>query len=1107
VKKKILFILFLIFSLSFSNSQEELKKLKVVSAPFEPFIFEKEGKVVGLDVDILNAFAVEKGYSLEYEFTSFDDIFKKLEKGEADIGCGALYLTKEREEKYLHSDPYFSTGLVIVSLKKNSINRITELKNKKVGVKRGATGEKFIDKIISEGFMVEKVPFQTTEESFDALSKKKIDALLNDYVSTSLLISKSYLGEMVIGKNKNEINFLERNFLVFYFCKERQKELRDFNEVLLDLQNSNRLDMISSNWVMREKVTEKAVVVRFLLLTLLFFFLLALSIYLQRKYFQKDFILKVEEKYSELLLNAPVPILIHKDGKTVFVNKEFYKVFGYDETRDLTNTDVIQFFAEGEHKRLREYVEKRKNNLDAPQNYEAYALKANGTAFKVEVDIATVELWGEKVTLAFIKDISERIKLFEDLQKSEEKYRKIFETVSEGIYISSKEGKPLLNNPALLKILGYESEEDLLKRDIEKEGYLDPNERKRFIEIMEREGKVDNFETVWLKKDGTPIDVIETATPLRDEKGNIFAYEGTVRDITELKTTERLLRESESYYRSLFENAHDAIMVFEPEKEIILDVNPVCAKLYGFERHELIGTSLEKFSKNVEKGKEKIEELHNKGTLKGFETIHFKKDGSEMILEINSSLIDYKGKKAILSINRDITDKKMAEKALIEKNRQLLALLESAQAMGSFTNLKNSVESILKSIVNSFSLKMAWVGIVVPESTELKAIASAGDDEGYTSTIKVRWDESPFAQGPAGRAIVHRKPIVMKVDDKNFSPWREEAIKRGYKTVCGIPLISGDEVRGALALYSEDEGSFTPLELETLHIFAGHLTMAIVTASLYEEANRTIQELLDSAQEKEKLFDELDKKAKGLETSKMKFKSIFEKAKTILLTFDTTGIITYFNEYAEEFFGFKKEEALGKSLFETIVPISESTGRDLKSLLENIMKDANKYAGNINENITKEGKRVWIAWTNRPVFDDEGKVKEILSVGTDITEIKRKEIAFTHYTEIIERIISERDENIQGLIYKKEFNGNLISTILRDVLEEQNKEKWEMILRYFDENIFEDLLEEIKKKKDVLERHFSVKINDNEEWELVCTGRVAFEEMKQIIKGFILRVS
>ena len=64
-----------------------------------------------------------------------------------------------------------------------------------------------------------------------------------------------------------------------------------------------------------------------------------------------------------------------------------------------------------------------------------------------------------------------------------------------------------------------------------------------------------------------------------------------------------------------------------------------------------------------------------------------------------------------------------------------------------------------------------------------------------------------------------------------------------------------------------------------------------------------------------------------------------------------------------------------------------------------------------------------------------------------------------------------------------------------------------MVLRYFDENIFEDLLEEIQKKKEVIERHFSVKINDNEEWELVCTGRVAFEEMRQIIKGFILRVS
>lgn len=586
---------------------------------------------------------------------------------------------------------------------------------------------------------------------------------------------------------------------------------------------------------------------------------------IQRKYLKKDFAKEFERKYSELLQEAKLPVLIHKNGKILFCNKEFFKTFKYDENSNPLDIDLLNFFAENERDRIRDYIEKRCSGKDAPVNYEAYALRGDGIVVKVEVNVSIIELWGEKITLVFIKDLSEKEKFLEELRTSEERYRLIFETSNEGIFLSTKEGKPIIANPALIKMLGYDDINDLLKRDIEKEGYLDPNDRKKFIEIMEREGKVENFETIWLKKDGTFINVIENAHPIRDKNGKIVAFEGTVIDITERKKMEEALKESEKYYKSLFENAHDAIMVFEIENEIILDANETCLKMYGFSREEMIGMSLEKISENVQKGKERIKELLEKGRLTNFETIHFKKDGSKMILEINASLITYKGKEVILSINRDITQKKIAERIMMEKNRQFLALLESVQAMESFTNLQESVKNILKSIVSSFNLKMAWVGLVVPESTELKVIASEGYDEGYTEKIKVRWDESELAKGPVGRCIINRKTTIMRVDDPNFLPWRDEALRRGYKLICGIPLITGDEVRGAIGLYSENEEAFTPYEVETLEIFAGHLTMAIVTASLYEEANRTIQELIELMEEKEKLYKEIEEKQKLLQ--------------------------------------------------------------------------------------------------------------------------------------------------------------------------------------------------------------------------------------------------
>ncbi len=1103
IRATILFLFILFTSISFEFNCKNERRLKVVTSPYEPFVFEKDGKLDGLDIDILTRFALEKGYSLDFEMTFFQDIWKKLESGEADVALGALYLTEERKERFLPSRGYFDTGLVIVSTSTGPINTKNELKYKKIGVKKGATGEKWAMKNNTRDLPFQVISFNDTEECFAALKRGEIDALLNDYISSRLIISKNYVGEMVISSDPSGTVYLEENKLVFYFSKIKKEECLEFNEFIERLKQSGELEKLRKKWISESHISKKELYIRFLILGVFLICLISIIVFYQRRVLKRRAHFTAEKKFKELVYEAPVAVIIHREGNLLFANKEFYRMFGFKEGEFQSGFQVIKLFAEGEHQKLLSYLEARKKEKDAPLNYEVYGLKSDGTAFPVEIDVSVVNLSGQKVTTLFVKDISEKRRIFEELKKSEEKFRKVFENVSEGIFMSSKEGKPILANPALVRMLGYDSLEELLNRDIEKEGYLDPNERKHFEEIMEKEGKVENFETIWLKKDKTPIHVIESAHALRDEKGYIFAYEGTVRDITPLKRNEELLRESESYYRSLFENAHDAIMVFEPENETILDANQLCLKMYGFSREELINSSLERISKDVSKGKEKIKELFQKGKLSNFETVHFRKDGTEMALEINASLILYKGKTVVLSINRDITDKKKAEKLIAERNKQLLALLESAQAMESFTDLHLSAESICKSVVNTFSLSMAWIGLVVPESTELKVIASAGRDEGYTEKVGIRWDESERAKGPTGRCIVRRTPVIMRVDEPDFAPWREEAEKRGFKIVCAFPLIHEDTVRGALTLYSSDENSFTPFTMETLEIFSRHASMNIVTAFLFAEAERTVQELLDSAGEKEKIYNELKTKARLLEKSAEKFRNIVEKARGILLTFDTNGKITYFNEYAQDFFGFKEEEILGKSLFETIVPVKESTGRDLKSLLENIMKDPNKYASNINENITKDGRRVWIAWTNRPILDPGGKICEVLSVGTDITQLKLSHSIFEKYEKILEEIFVSG----MGVIFIKDFNGNIIQTTLKEDIESNLKEKWNRVFDYINEEPSkEDFLKKIKENIGPVSRILKINVGDGEVWKLVETGRIEFFGKEKVIKGFLSRI-
>ncbi|UCH96520.1 MAG: PAS domain S-box protein [Candidatus Aminicenantes bacterium] len=128
--------------------------------------------------------------------------------------------------------------------------------------------------------------------------------------------------------------------------------------------------------------------------------------------------------------------------------------------------------------------------------------------------------------------------------------------------------------------------------------------------------------------------------------------------------------------RNIFNGAHDAIIIMDPNDEIIYDVNNRACEIYGFSRLEFVGMSLETISKHVNRGKKRINETLQKGDYLHFETIQYRKDGSEMYLEVNASVITYRGRLAILSINRDISDRKRAEQQIKESLKEKEILLK-----------------------------------------------------------------------------------------------------------------------------------------------------------------------------------------------------------------------------------------------------------------------------------------------------------------------------------------------------------------------------------------------------------------------------------------------
>jgi PAS domain S-box-containing protein len=167
----------------------------------------------------------------------------------------------------------------------------------------------------------------------------------------------------------------------------------------------------------------------------------------------------------------------------------------------------------------------------------------------------------------------------------------------------------------------------------------------------------------------------------------------------------------------------------------------------------------------------------------------------------------------------------------------------------------------------------------------------------------------------------------------------------------------------------------------------------------YEELKQMVEKFKKEACERKRAGE-------ALYESERKYRELLEHANSIILHWTRDGRITFLNEFGQRFFGYSEAEILGQHVVGTIVPETERNGRDLRPLMDQICADPAAFEQNVNENIRRNGEKVWIAWTNKVYLDDQGRVEGILSIGTDITEHKRVEQAL-HDSELKHRTLFE----------------------------------------------------------------------------------------------------
>ncbi|MBI5216574.1 MAG: PAS domain S-box protein [Ignavibacteriae bacterium] len=266
----------------------------------------------------------------------------------------------------------------------------------------------------------------------------------------------------------------------------------------------------------------------------------------------------------------------------------------------------------------------------------------------------------------------------EDLQRSEERYRSLFEESKDVIYFTSEFGHIIEINPAGVELFGYHSKEELLTVDVANELYWEPRQREEESRIIRRQGYVQDFELELKRKDGTKITVLDTATTVRDSIGSIIGYRGIMRDITERKRSEEALRESYQIVEALIQASPLAINVLDLNGNVTI-WNPKSEEIFGWTENDVIGKSLPYLTEDkFDEYNCAAERVRKGGVYIVHDTYRKRKDGTLVHVSISTaSLRD--GNNTIIgtmALINDITERKKAEEALRQSEIKLREIVE-----------------------------------------------------------------------------------------------------------------------------------------------------------------------------------------------------------------------------------------------------------------------------------------------------------------------------------------------------------------------------------------------------------------------------------------------
>ncbi|WP_066636039.1 PAS domain S-box protein [Desulfolucanica intricata] len=534
-------------------------------------------------------------------------------------------------------------------------------------------------------------------------------------------------------------------------------------------------------------------------------------------------------------------------------------------------------------------------------------------------NIITTEIVALIISILMVAGIARITPLFlsikkseENLRKSEANYRAIFDSASDAIILLDiKTGDIIDVNLKLCEMYGYTPEEVCrLKPILEKPPYTLTG----ILQLLKKIAKGEPHSSEWLCKDKSGTMFWGEAKLKQVTINGRECLLANIRDITlhkraeevlrsvnddikrqvaertaELTKANEALRDSENRYRMLFNSGNDAVFVHRltsngmPGK--FIEVNDVACKSLGYTREELLKLSpadIRISEKHYEISDAMKKLLFQKHVL--FERVHITKDGKKFPVEINSHLFNLNGKPTILSIARNISERKQAEKVLrkaLEESQmretEMSELLKCAHAVLRYQNFKEAGQVILDSCKKLIGAANGYISL---ESIDGNA------DEVVAIQLENSFSNIPLPlQAMKNEAYQNQKPIFC--NDFTNSKWKKSSTKGhlNIDNVVFVPMIIENQALGFLCLFNKVKG-FTKNDIQLVSTLGKLAAIALYNSQLL----------------------------KSLKNSEELFRSVAESATDAIIIVDSDKKIIFWNSAAETIFGHLSGETVGQPI-------------------------------------------------------------------------------------------------------------------------------------------------------------------------------------------------